>query len=113
MNAHKDISLDGEQISAAAAVLKLVSDPTRLKILWALLHGEHAVGDLAAHVGVRQTAVSQHLAKLRAAHIVKARRDGNKMYYLAENEHVHRMITEALHQADHINNGEDAVHGTT
>ncbi len=110
MSAHKDITLKSRQIDAAADVLKLVSEPTRLKILWALLHGEHSVGALAKHVEAQQAAVSQHLAKLRAAHIVKVRREGNTMYYLAENEHVRRMIKEALAHADHIN--KETNHGT-
>jgi DNA-binding transcriptional ArsR family regulator len=115
VNTHIDDKLDTLQIVEAANVLKLVSDPTRLKILWALLHGEHSVGALAVHVEAQQAAVSQHLAKLRAAKIVKARRDGNTMYYLAENKHVGRMIKEALAQADHINkeltdNEESHVH---
>lgn len=106
VSAHKDIKLNAQQINAAADVLKLVCEPTRLKILWALLHGEHSVGALAKHVEAQQAAVSQHLAKLRAAQIVRVRRDGNTMYYLAENEHILRMITDALAQADHIIKGE-------
>src|SRR5262245_43960216 len=66
-----------EEFEAAAHVLKLLADPTRLRILWALLHGEHSVNDLADHVGARPTAASQHLAKLRLARLVRTRRDGN------------------------------------
>lgn len=94
-----------EHIEIATAMFKLVSDPTRLKILWALLHGEHSVGDLAEDVGVKPAAVSQHLAKLRISHMVSVRRDGTKMYYTAENVHVLKLIEQAFSQASHIKSG--------
>lgn len=90
------------EFDAAAETLKLLADPTRLRVVWALLHGEHSVNALAAHVGVRPTAVSQHLAKLRLAGVVRSRRDGNHIYYAAENEHIERLAAEALLQADHL-----------
>jgi ArsR family transcriptional regulator, zinc-responsive transcriptional repressor len=91
-----------EELDAATATLKLLADRTRLHIVWALLHGEHSVGDLAAHVGVAPTAVSQHLAKLRLARLVRTRRAGNHIFYAAENEHILRLVTEALFHADHL-----------
>jgi DNA-binding transcriptional ArsR family regulator len=89
------------EFEAAADTLKLLADPTRLRIMWALLHGEHAVNELADHVGVRPPAVSQHLAKLRLARLVRTRRDGNHIFYAAENDHIERLAAEALLQADH------------
>ena len=70
--------------------------------MWALLHGEHSVGELADHVGVAGAAVSQHLAKLRLAHLVTTRRAGNRIFYSTVNEHVLRLVTEALFHADHV-----------
>lgn len=103
MNTHIDYkTLNTEQVALAADTLKLLSDPTRLKILWALLHGEHSVSELAEHITAQPAAVSQHLAKLRIAQLVKVRRDGNKMFYLTDNGHVRKLIEEALSQADHI-----------
>ena len=90
--------------------LKLLADRTRLHIMWALLHGEHSVGELAGHVGVAAPAVSQHLAKLRLARLVNTRRDGNRIFYSAENEHVLRLVTEALFHADHLTNTAPAHH---
>ena len=86
------------------ATLKLLADRTRLNIVWALLHGEHSVGDLATHVEVAAAAVSQHLAKLRLAHLVTTRRDGNRIFYRVIDEHVLRLVTEALYHADHVAN---------
>ena len=98
------------QLDTATATLKLLADRTRLHIVWALLHGEHSVNDLAGHVGVAPAAVSQHLAKLRLAHLVRTRRDGNRIFYAAENEHVLRLVTEALFHADHLSSTVPAHH---
>ena len=56
-----------DALDAAVAALKLLADRTRLRIVWQLLHGEHSVNDLAAHIGIAPAAVSHHLAKLRLA----------------------------------------------
>jgi DNA-binding transcriptional ArsR family regulator len=92
---------DGE-ITAAVDTLKLVADATRLRILWALLHGEHSVNELADHVGAKPANVSQHLAKLRLARLVTTRRDGNHIFYLADNEHVRHLVHQALSHARHV-----------
>ncbi len=93
---------DDAEFDAAVKVLKLLADSTRLRIVWALLHGEHSVNELAEHVGAQPPAVSQHLAKLRAADLVRVRRDGNRIIYAARNEHIENLATEALLQADHL-----------
>lgn len=87
-------------MTTAVHTLKLLADPTRLRILWALLHGEHSVGPLAEHVGAPAPAVSQHLAKLRLTGLVQTRRDGNRIFYLADDDHVRRLVEEALFRAD-------------
>ncbi|MHB1086237.1 MAG: ArsR/SmtB family transcription factor [Minisyncoccota bacterium] len=84
----------------ASLMLKLASDPTRLKILWALLHGEHSVNELAEHVGAKPGAVSQHLGKLRMAQIVEVNRDGNRMYYKIDNKYLKTAIEAALRYAN-------------
>lgn len=94
-----------EQVSFAVETFKLLADPTRLRILWALLHGEHSVNNLADHVGATSAAVSQHLAKLRLARLVKTRREGTYVFYLAENAHVRQLVEEALFHADHLVQG--------
>lgn len=106
MSAHIRKSPLNEHVAIATDLFKLVSDPTRLKILWALLHGEHSVGELAEDVNVTPAVVSQHLAKLRISHMVSVRREGTKMYYQAENEHVRSLIGQAFSQAEHIKKDE-------
>jgi ArsR family transcriptional regulator len=91
-----------EEFVAAVDSLKLLADLTRLRIVWALLHGEHSVNELAEHVGANKTAVSQHLAKLRMAHLVTTRRDGNRIYYSAGDDHIARLVQEAFFHSDHL-----------
>jgi DNA-binding transcriptional ArsR family regulator len=69
----------------AANFLKQMSNPRRLMILCELLQGERSVGELEAVVGLSQSALSQHLAKLRGAKLVRTRRQSQAVYYsLAE-----------------------------
>jgi DNA-binding transcriptional ArsR family regulator len=91
-----------EQVDLAVDTLKLLADGTRLRILWALLHGEHSVNRLADHIGAPPASVSQHLAKLRLARLVRTRREGNRIFYLADNSHLGSLVEEALFHADHI-----------
>lgn len=91
-----------EQAEIAAATLRMLADPTRLRILWALFTGERSVGRLAELVDVSPSVVSQHLAKLRLARLVTTRRDGNRIYYTAVDVHVRQLAEEALFHADHV-----------
>ncbi|MEO3929145.1 metalloregulator ArsR/SmtB family transcription factor [Micromonosporaceae bacterium B7E4] len=77
-----------EQVHLAAETFRMLADPTRIKVLWALLQGESSVACLAELAGAAPTAVSQHLAKLRLAGLVKGRREGTFVYYSAADEHV-------------------------
>jgi DNA-binding transcriptional ArsR family regulator len=100
-----DAPPDDSQFDLAVETFKLLADNTRLRILWALLHAEHSVGELADHVGAQPPAVSQHLAKLRMSHLVKVRREGNKLFYSADDAHVRRLVAEALFHTDHVTSG--------
>jgi len=96
VDTHPVEDTDEGHVDEAVRLLKLLADPTRLRIVRALLHGEHSVNDLAAHVGAKQAAVSQHLAKLRWAGVVNSRRDGNHIHYRATDDHVARLVAEAF-----------------
>jgi DNA-binding transcriptional ArsR family regulator len=64
-----------------AAVARALGDPKRLCVLESLADGEASVGDLAARVSCQVPNMSQHLAVLRSAGLVTARRDGSTVYY--------------------------------
>ena len=90
-----------EQVDLASEGFRLLADSTRIKILCALLQGESSVTGLAELVGAKPTGVSQHLAKLRLAKLVRVRREGTFAYYSAADDHVARLLAEALYHADH------------
>lgn len=90
-----------EQANLAAESFRMLADATRVKLLWALLQGESSVACLADLVGASPTAVSQHLAKLRLARLVRTRREGTFVFYSAADVHVRRLLDEALYHADH------------
>ena len=101
MIAHRGGEPSDDQLMVAVETLKMLADPTRLRIVWALLHGEHSVGDLADHVGAKPAAVSQHLAKLRLAGLVRTRREGVRIFYAAHNDHILQLVKHAIFHVDH------------
>jgi DNA-binding transcriptional ArsR family regulator len=86
-------------------MLKLLGDETRLRIIWALLDHEHSVNELAHLIGAQPAGVSQHLAKLRLARLVRSRREGTHIFYIADDAHVRRLVGEVLLHADHVTSG--------
>ena len=92
----------GEEFRSAVGMLKLLGDETRLRVIWALLEGEHSVNELAEMVGAQPAAVSQHLAKLRLARLVRSRREGTRIFYVVDDAHVRRLVEEVLTHADHV-----------
>lgn len=78
---HLDSQRLRRKAGEAARLLKLLANDRRLLILCRLLEGEVSVGQLTAAVGLSQSAVSQHLGRLRNAGIVATRRDGQTVLY--------------------------------
>jgi DNA-binding transcriptional ArsR family regulator len=87
-------SLQGvsDRVQEAADVLKALASETRLKIMCALSAGEQPVNQLAEITSQSQSAVSQHLTKLRAAGLVDSRRDGQTIYYNCRPGIAHEII---------------------
>jgi DNA-binding transcriptional ArsR family regulator len=94
-----------QQVQLAADAFRMLADPNRIRILWALLQGESSVNCLAELIGASSSTVSQHLAKLRLAGLVHGRREGTFMYYTAADAHVWALLSEALFHADHAHRG--------
>lgn len=90
------------QVAVAVESFRMLSDATRVRVLWILLQGERSVGELAALLDARPSAVSQHLSKLRLAGLVTTRRSGNHIFYTADDGHLSLLLREALHHADHV-----------
>mgnify|MGYP006266076691 CR=1 FL=1 len=85
-----------DRADEAAGFLKSIANPCRLVLLCELSKGERPVGELEAVVGLRQSAVSQHLARLREAGLVKTRRQAQTVLYSLESEGARRVI-DVLH----------------
>ena len=81
-----------DHTNVAAALLSAMANPKRLLILRSLVKGEVAVGVLATQVGLSQSALSQHLSKLRAQKLVKTRRDAQTIYYSSTSEPVMKIL---------------------
>lgn len=71
----------GAKAAEAAALLKALSHEARLMVLCQLVDGEHAVGALQENSGLSQSALSQHLARLREEGLVATRREAQTIYY--------------------------------
>jgi DNA-binding transcriptional ArsR family regulator len=81
----------------ASDLLKALSNRHRLLIICQLIDGEHAVGELAEFLNLRDSTVSQHLALLRKDGLVTARRDAQTIYYSIASEPA-REILKTLYQ---------------
>ena len=88
----------------------MLADPTRVQVLWALVGREMSVNDLAVHVAKPAASVSQHLAKLRMARLVRTRRDGTTIFYTLENDHIGQLVTDAVFNAEHAGPGVPGHH---
>ncbi|MFI8460715.1 ArsR/SmtB family transcription factor [Kitasatospora sp. NPDC085464] len=100
---------DAEAAERAVAVLKAVADPSRYRLLWALSRRELPVSELAELLGAHVAATSQHLAKLRAAGLVVARREGTRIFYRATE--VRGLLTEAALIAHDLSSRRDGGDG--
>jgi DNA-binding transcriptional ArsR family regulator len=90
-----------DQVNLIVEVFRMLADATRIRVLWALTEGELSVNELAEKVGKPAPSVSQHLAKLRMARLVRTRRAGTTIYYSLENEHVRQLVVDAVFNAEH------------
>ena len=88
----------------------MLADATRVQVLWALVGREMSVNDLAAHIGKPAPSVSQHLAKLRMARLVRTRREGTTIFYSLDNDHVGQLVTDAVFNAEHAGPGVPGHH---
>ena len=89
-------ALDDTATDGLCQTFKALGDPSRLKILWALNHQEMCVCDIAAFLGITESAVSHQLRLLRTLRLVKNRRAGTILYYRLADDHVSQLVSIAL-----------------
>jgi ArsR family transcriptional regulator len=84
--------LDERAAEELAATFAVLGDPTRVRLVDALAHGELCVSDLSAVVGLSESAVSHQLRLLRSLRIVRARRAGRQVYYQLDDAHIRTLL---------------------
>ncbi len=87
---------DEEILYDLADLFKIFSDTTRIKILFALMDRDLAVGEIAEAVGSSQSAVSHQLRTLKQARLVRFQRQGKSLIYSLSDDHVHTMLLQGM-----------------
>jgi len=92
--------LDERSCGALAEIFKVLGDLTRVRILDALAQAELCVCDLAALVGLSESAVSHQLRLLRGMRVVRARRAGRMVFYALDDEHIMGLFEQGLRHVE-------------
>lgn len=87
---------DFEQLLDLSNLFKVLGDKTRVSILFALSQAELCVCDLCAVLGMSSSAISHQLRLLKAARLVRFRREGKFVYYTLDDDHVRGLFIQAL-----------------
>lgn len=93
--------LEAETIDSLSKLFKVLGDPTRIKILWALNVHDLCVLDICEVLGMTKSAVSHQLGTLKEAKLVKARREGKEVYYSLDDEHVKEIFETGIIHVSH------------
>ena len=101
VNQARQALLDDQAATHLAAIFKTLADPTRVRIVSILAQTELCVCDLAATLGMTQSAVSHQLRLMREMRLVKSRKDGRMVYYALDDEHIHDLFRRGLEHIEH------------
>lgn len=93
---------DLDTLFSLSELFKVFGDTTRIRIMCALFENELCVCDIAEILGMGQSAISHQLRLLRAAHLVRVRRDGKSAFYSLDDEHVRQIFELGL---NHVTEG--------
>ena len=91
-----------ESVMALAETFRLLGDPTRLRIAYALSRAELCVCDLATLLGVSQSVVSHSLRSLRQMRLVRSRKEGKIVYYALDDEHIASLVDEGFRHVEEL-----------
>ena len=86
-------------VAALSETFKVLGDVTRVRMLDALSKAELCVGDLAALLGLTESAVSHQLRLLRSMRLVRSRRVGRMVFYMLDDDHIVKLFRQGL---DHV-----------
>ncbi len=97
----KQKMINKETLDKTATFFKILSDPTRLKIICALDNNEMCVCDIANVLEMTKSAISHQLSILKSNNLVKHRKQGKEVYYTLEDDHVKEVFEVALTHIKH------------
>jgi DNA-binding transcriptional ArsR family regulator len=103
----RSVLIGPEAVTDLAETFRTLGDPTRVRILDALSHGELCVCDLAALVRMSESAVSHQLRLLRSLRLVRPRREGRMVFYALDDQHIISLFRTGLRHVQEA--GERAV----
>lgn len=89
-----------DSVTALAETFKILGDPTRVRIAFALAREELCVCDLANLLGISQSATSHSLRALRQMNLVKFRKEGKIAYYSLDDEHIGSLLDEGFRHVE-------------
>jgi ArsR family transcriptional regulator, lead/cadmium/zinc/bismuth-responsive transcriptional repressor len=89
-------------VEALAETFRVLGDPTRVRILDVLATGELCVCDIAALVGISESAVSHQLRLLRGMRLVRPRRAGRQVFYAVDDHHILELLTQAMTHVEEL-----------
>mgnify|MGYP002784019100 CR=1 FL=1 len=92
--------LAATSVHALAEIFKALGDPTRVRILDAVYRAELCVGDIASLLGLTESAVSHQLRLLRGLRLVRARRAGQQVFYVLDDQHVVKLFAQGLEHVE-------------
>ncbi|HID85311.1 MAG TPA: ArsR family transcriptional regulator [Anaerolineaceae bacterium] len=95
--------MDTQLAQRLAELFRTLGDPTRVRLIALLLEGETNVSALAARLGVSESAVSHQLRILRQMRLVRTRKEGRRVFYALDDDHVAALFRMGL---DHVTHGE-------
>ena len=90
---------DEDTLYDLTELFRIFGDSTRIRILYVLFEAEMCVCDIAAILGMTQSAISHQLRALKSARLVKGRREGKTIFYSLADDHVKAIIDQGL---DHV-----------
>ena len=96
----RELLIGTASVDALTATFRALGDPTRVRVLDALSHGELCVCDLASLLGLSQSATSHQLRLLRALRLVRTRRAGRMAYYALDDRHIVALFRQGLRHVE-------------
>jgi ArsR family transcriptional regulator, lead/cadmium/zinc/bismuth-responsive transcriptional repressor len=90
------------KFSLLAETFKTLGDPSRVRIVWALVQGEKCPTEIAAGVEMSPSAVSHHLKVLRDANLVKVRREHRQIFYSLDDEHINQLFEAGIEHVEEL-----------